>query len=156
VRRLDPDQPITSIRSMENLVEDSMTVSKYMSILTAIFAGIALLMASMGIYGVISYSVSQRTRELGIRMALGAGSANVIRLVLRQAVWVVAVGIAIGVAGAAAVMGVLRSNLYGVGARDPVTFVAVPAALAAVALLASYFPARRATRVDPVIALRYE
>jgi len=100
--------------------------------------------------------VAQRTRELGIRMALGAGSANVVRLVLQQALWVVGIGIGIGVPGAAAVTRVLQSYLYGVGPRDPATFVLIPAVLAGVALLASYVPARRATRVDPMIALRYE
>ncbi len=153
---LDPDQPITAVRSMQNLVEESMVVSKYMTTLIGIFAGIALLMAAMGIYGVISYSVAQRTAELGIRIALGAGSGNVVQLVLKQAAWVVGIGIAIGVPGAAAVTKVLQSYLYGVGARDPVTFVVIPAVLAGVALAASYLPARRATRVDPLIALRYE
>jgi putative ABC transport system permease protein len=115
-----------------------------------------MLMAAMGIYGVIAYSVAQRTREFGIRLALGAGNAGVAGLVLRQALWLVAIGLAIGVPGAAAVTRLLQSYLYGVGARDPATFVAVPLMLALVALGASYIPARRATHVDPVVALRYE
>ncbi|SPF48445.1 conserved membrane hypothetical protein [Candidatus Sulfopaludibacter sp. SbA4] len=156
LRNLDRDQPMNGVQSMQQIVEDTMIVSKYMTILTAIFAGIALMMAAMGIYGVISYTVAQRTRELGIRMALGAGSANVVRLVLTQALWVVGIGIGIGVPGAAAVTRVLQSYLYGVGPRDPATFVLIPAVLAGVALVASYVPARRATRVDPMIALRYE
>ncbi len=156
LRNLDRDQPMTGVQSMQQIVEDTMVVSKYMTLLTTIFAGIALLMASMGIYGVISYTVAQRTHELGIRMALGAGSANVVRLVLTQALWVVGIGIGIGVPGAAAVTRVLQSYLYGVGPRDPATFVLIPAVLAGVALVASYVPARRATQVDPVIALRYE
>jgi len=156
LRNLDRDQPMNAVQSMRQIVENTLVESKYMTILTAIFAAIALLMAAMGIYGVISYTVAQRTRELGIRMALGAGSANVVRLVLQQALWVVGIGIGIGVPGAAAVTRVLQSYLYGVGPRDPATFVLIPAVLAGVALLASYVPARRATRVDPMIALRYE
>jgi putative ABC transport system permease protein len=156
LRRMDPDQPITAIRSMGSIIEESITISKHVTIMTAIFAGIAALMAAMGIYGVISYSVAQRTHELGIRMALGAGSTSVLRLVLRQAMWVVGIGLAIGVPGAAAITGLLKAFLFGVDARDPLTFVVVPVLLAAVALVASALPARRATRVDPVIALRYQ
>jgi putative ABC transport system permease protein len=113
-------------------------------------------MAAMGIYGVISYSVAQRTHEFGIRMALGAGSPSVIRLVLRQALWMVGLGIGIGVPAAAVMTKALQAWLFGVGARDPLTFIAIPLALAAVGAVASYIPARRATRVDPVIALRCE
>ena len=156
LRNLDRDQPINGVRSMKDIVENSLVESKYMTLLTTIFAGIALLMAAMGIYGVISYSVAQRTRELGLRMALGAGTANVVKLVLRQALWLVGIGIGIGVPCAAAVTRVLQAYLYGVGPRDPATFILIPAVLAAVALVASYVPAKRATRVDPMIALRYE
>jgi putative ABC transport system permease protein len=156
LRNLDRDQPMNGVQSMKEIVESTLVESRYMTILTSIFASIALLMAAMGIYGVMSYTVAQRTRELGIRMALGAGSANVVRLVLRQALWVVGIGIAIGVPAAAAVTRVLQSYLYGVGPRDPATFILIPAVLAVVALVASYVPARRATRVDPMIALRYE
>ncbi|HMD70095.1 MAG TPA: FtsX-like permease family protein, partial [Bryobacteraceae bacterium] len=129
---------------------------KYVSRLTALFAAIAMLMAAMGIYGVIGYSVARRTHEFGVRMVLGAGAADVVRLVLRQALYVVAIGLAIGVAGALAVARLLASWLYGVGERDPLTFTLVPLALGAIALLASYIPARRATRVDPAVALRCE
>jgi putative ABC transport system permease protein len=154
LRDVDRDQPITNVRSMQSIVNESLTEAKYVSGLTALFACIAMLLAVMGIYGVISYSVARRTHELGIRMVLGAGARDVVRLVLRQAMIVGGIGLAIGIAGAMAVSRFLRSWLYGVGERDPLTFIAVPMALAAVALLASYIPARRATRVDPVVALR--
>jgi putative ABC transport system permease protein len=154
LRAIDRDQPITNVRSIQSVVNDSMTEAKYVSGLTALFAAIAMALAVMGIYGVISYSVARRTHELGIRMVLGAGQRDVVRLVLRQALLVVGIGLAIGVAGALAVSRLLSMWLYGVSPRDPLTFIAVPVGLAAVALLASYIPARRATRVDPVVALR--
>jgi putative ABC transport system permease protein len=141
---------------MRGIVSESLTEVKYVSRLTALFAVIAMLMAAMGIYGVISYSVAQRTHEFGVRMVLGAGTAEVVRLVLRQALYVVAIGLVIGVAGALAVARLLASWLYGVGEHDPLTFTLVPLALGAIALLASYIPARCATRVDPAVALRCE
>jgi putative ABC transport system permease protein len=156
LRALDADQPVTELRSMQRIIEESMTIPRLMTVLMAIFAGIAWAMAALGIYGVISYSVAQRTHELGIRMALGAGSPSVIRLVLRQALWMLGIGVCIGVPAAAATTKMLQSYLYGVGARDPVTFVAIPLALAVVGVVASYIPARRATKVDPVVALRCE
>jgi putative ABC transport system permease protein len=156
VRALDRDQPVSDLRTMDRIIEESMTLPRLMAILMAIFSGIAMAMAAMGIYGVISYSVAQRTHEFGIRMALGAGSPSVIRLVLRQALWMVGLGIGIGVPAAAVMTKALQAWLFGVGARDPLTFIAIPLALAAVGAVASYIPARRATRVDPVIALRCE
>src|SRR5271157_1036325 len=156
LRQLDRDQPITEVRSMRSTVSESLTDVKYVSRLTALFAAIAMLMAAMGIYGVIGYSVARRTHEFGVRMVLGAGAADVVRLVLRQALYVVAIGLVIGIAGALAVARLLASWLYGVGQHDPLTFTLVPLGLGAVALLASYIPARRATRVDPAVALRCE
>jgi putative ABC transport system permease protein len=156
LRQVDPDQPITGVRSMRSTVSESLTEVKYVSRLTALFAVIAMLMSAMGIYGVISYSVAQRTHEFGVRMVLGADTADVVRLVLRQALYVVGIGLAIGVAGALAVSRLLTAWLYGVGTHDPLTFTLVPLALGAIALLASYIPARRATRVDPAVALRCE
>jgi putative ABC transport system permease protein len=137
-------------------VNERLTEAKYVSGLTALFACIAMALAVMGIYGVMSYSVARRTHEMGIRMVLGAGEGDVVRLVLRQAAIVVGIGLAIGVTGALAVSRMLSSWLYGVSARDPLTFVATPVMLALVALLASYIPARRATKVDPAEALRCE
>ena len=156
VRALDRDQPVTDLRSMDRIVEESMTLPRLMAVLMTIFAAIAMAMAAMGIYGVISYSVAQRTHEFGIRMALGAGSPSVIRLVLRQALWMLGLGIGIGIPAAAVMTKALQAWLYGVGARDPLTFIAIPLLLAAIGAIASYIPARRATRVDPVIALRCE
>src|SRR5271157_3560755 len=156
LRQLDRDQPITEVRSMRSTVSESLTDVKYVSRLTALFAAIAMLMAAMGIYGVIGYSVARRTHEFGVRMVLGAGAADVVRLVLRQALYVVAIGLVIGMAGALVVSRLLASWLYGVGEHDPLTFTLVPLALGAIALLASYIPARRATRVDPAVALRCE
>jgi putative ABC transport system permease protein len=156
VRALDRDQPVTDLRSMDRIIEESMTLPRLMAVLMTIFAAIAMAMAAMGIYGVISYSVAQRTHEFGIRMALGAGSPSVIRLVLRQALWMLGLGIGIGIPAAALMTKALQAWLYGVGARDPLTFVAIPLLLAAIGAVASYIPARRATRVDPAIALRCE
>ena len=147
---------MTDIRTMERIVGESMTLPRLMTVLMAIFSGIAMVMAALGIYGVVSYSVAQRTHEFGIRMALGAGSPSVIRLVLRQAMWMLGIGVGIGVPAAAAGTKVLQSFLYGVGARDPVTFIVIPLALAGIGFVASYIPARRATQVDPVVALRCE
>jgi putative ABC transport system permease protein len=154
VRALDRDQPVTGVRTMQRIVEESMTISRLMTVLMAIFATIAMGMAAMGIYGVISYSVAQRTQEVGIRMALGADSGSVVGLVLKQALWTIGIGVAIGVPGAAATTKVLEFLLYGVGARDPLTFIAGALLLVGVGAAASYLPARRATKVDPVIALR--
>ncbi|MEK6325693.1 MAG: FtsX-like permease family protein [Acidobacteriota bacterium] len=121
-----------------------------------IFASLALVLASVGIYGVIAYSVTQRTHEIGIRVALGAQSSHVIKLVVGRGMAVVLAGVAIGLAGSLALTRVMTSLLYGVSTTDPMTLAVVPVVLVAVALLASYIPARRATRVDPMIALRCE
>jgi predicted permease len=155
-RALDRDLPISELRTMDKILHETLTIPRMMTTLMTIFGAIALAMAALGIYGVVAYSVAQRTREIGIRMALGAGAPNVLRLVLRQALWVVGVGLGIGAPAAAAVTKVLQAYLYGVGARDPLTFIAMPLALGAIGLTASYIPARRAAQVDPVIALRWE
>jgi putative ABC transport system permease protein len=156
LRNIDRDQPLTLVRTMEAFLETTLALPKLMMVLTTIFAGIALWMAAMGIYGVVSYSVAQRARELGIRVALGANRGNVMGIVLKQAMWMVLIGVAMGVPAALATTRMLQAFLFGVGARDPLTFVAVPAALAAVAMVASWVPALRATQVDPVVALRCE
>ncbi len=156
LRGLDRDQPMTQVRSMLSAVADSTAISRIMAEVITVFAVIAMLMASIGIYAVVAYSVAQRTQEFGIRMALGAGSQSVVSLVLKQAVWVLGIALLIGLPVAAVVTRFLGSYLNGVEPRDPIIFTIVPALLGLVALFASFVPARRATRVDPVTALRYE
>ena len=124
--------------------------------LLVVFAGVALVLATVGLYGVIAYSVSQRTREMGIRLALGAGQPAVLRLVMSQGARLTLLGVMVGLVAASGLTRLMQGMLYGVSPLDPVTFIMVGVALALVALLATYFPARRATRVDPVVALRAE
>ena len=156
IRGVNKDQAIIDIRSVDQIRDLSMGPQRVQSVLLGVFGSLALVLAGIGIYGVISYSVAQRTREIGIRAALGATRANLLRLVLDRGVLLTLVGLAIGLAGALGVTRLMASLLYGVGARDPLTMVSVAAILAGVALLASYVPARRATRVDPIVALRWE
>jgi putative ABC transport system permease protein len=156
VRSLDPNLPVDQIRTMEELVASSLSQSRFKMVLLSLFAGLALVLAAVGVYGVVSYTVAQRTHEIGIRMALGAERRNVLRLVVRQGMVVVLIGVALGVALAFGASRYLAGQVYGVSAKDPLTFLAVPLVLIAVALLANYLPARRATQVDPLVALRQE
>lgn len=156
VHAADADLPVARLAPLTTLVDDSMTTPRFTMLLLGSFAGLALLLATIGMYGVISYSVAQRTQEIGIRMALGAARGGVFRMVLLQGARLAGAGLAIGLFAALAVTRFLVSFLYGVQPTDPLTFTAVSALLVAVALLACYLPARRATRVDPLIALRYE
>lgn len=156
VWEVDKDQPIERIQTMEQLISDSVSDRHFYMLLLGIFAGVALLLAVAGIYGVVSYSVSERTQEFGLRMALGAGRIDVLKLVVGQGLILTLVGVAFGVSGAMALTRYLATFLFGVSPVDPSTFVALSLALSAVALLASYVPARRATKVDPMVALRYE
>ena len=156
VHNVDAGLPIAQVNTMEKLVEASVGQRRLSMILLGLFSGIALLLASIGIYGVMSYSVAQRSRELGIRMALGAERWRVLRLVVGQGMGLAALGVVIGLVGAFALTRFLAAQLYGVGATDPVTFGTVAGLLVLVALLASLLPAMRATRVDPVVALRDE
>jgi ABC-type antimicrobial peptide transport system permease subunit len=156
VRGVDIDQPVFQVGTMEAARVTSQGSLRLATSLLSSFAAVALLLAAIGIYGVIAYSVGQRTREFGIRISLGARRLDVLRLVVRQGLLLAAAGIAVGLAGAFALTRLLSSLLYGVNATDPLTFAAVTGLLAAVAVAASFLPAWRATRVDPVIALRCE
>jgi predicted lysophospholipase L1 biosynthesis ABC-type transport system permease subunit len=155
VRSLDPDLVI-QVAPLEKNLEFSRSGSRVVAVLAGSLGALALLLASMGIYGVVSFAVSRRLREIGIRMALGADRSAVRRLVLAQAMRPVGIGALCGIALCAGVSRVLSSLLFGIGAHDPVAFVAVPVLLIAVALAASYLPARRATNVDPASTLRHE
>ncbi|MGD0301960.1 MAG: ABC transporter permease [Bryobacteraceae bacterium] len=153
---VDKDQPMYKIRTMEQVVGESQSSSRFTLVLLGIFAAVAMGLAAIGIYGVISYSVTQRTREIGIRIALGAERSDVLRLVVGQGTVLAVSGVAVGLAGALALTRVMRSLLFGVSATDPAIFAGAAAFLAAVALLASYIPARRAMAVDPTVSLRYD
>lgn len=153
---VDKDQTVSRIQSMEQVLSDSVARRRLYVVLLGIFAGVALLLAATGIYGVVSYSVSLRTREIGIRMALGAERVDVVRLVIAQAAKLALAGEVIGILVALGLTRLMSSLLFGVSAADPFTFACVAIALTLVALAACYVPARRATRVDPVVALRYE
>jgi predicted permease len=156
VRSVDPTQPISQIKLMTRMVNNSLAPRRFVVTVLGVFAGMALLMAVIGLYGVISYAVTQRTQELGVRIALGAQPAEILRLVLGHGMKLAGLGAAIGLAVSLAVSRLLSGELFHVSAFDPLTFALMAAALIAAALLASYIPARRATRVDPMVALRWE
>ena len=156
IQSIDPDLPLFDVKTMEGRLYDSIAQRRFAMLMLGVLAVIATLLAAVGIYGVTSYSVNQRTHEIGIRMALGARPASIFRLVVGQAMLLIGIGTALGLAGAYALTRVMVSLLFGVTATDKWTFLATPIVLVASALIASYLPARRAARVDPMIALRYE
>ncbi len=159
VREVDSNLPVSNVRTQEEQADEALAMERLFAKLLALFGLIAQLLAAIGLYGVMAYSVSQRTHEIGIRMALGANRSTVMRMVLRQGMMLTVVGVAIGVGGAFVLtkyLETLTSMLFGIEPRDPVTFLVIPAGLALVALFACLVPARRATRVDPLVALRYE
>jgi putative ABC transport system permease protein len=156
VTELDKDVPISRVKTMEDLMTASVAPPKFRTVLVAMFALAGLLLAAVGLYGVISYAVSERTHELGVRIALGADRGDVVRLVLAEAMTMAVAGILVGLAGAFATTRLMQSLLFGVTSTDAATFAGISVLLLLTALAASYLPTRRATRVDPMIALRYE
>ena len=156
IRSIDPDEPMANITTMQALVSASYARSRFTMIVLGMFAGVALVLAAVGIYGVVAYSVAQRTGEIGIRVAMGAQRRDVLRLILGQGSRLIFTGVLLGVVSGLALTRLLRSMLFQVSAADPLTFASVAAILAGVAFLACYVPARRAMHVDPLVALRYE
>jgi ABC-type antimicrobial peptide transport system permease subunit len=156
VWKIDSQLPLTRVETMDEVAAGSFAARRFNMLLLVIFAGLALVLASVGIYGVMSYAVTQRTQEIGIRMALGARAIDVLALIIRNGMSLILIGVVIGLAGSLALTRLLATMLFGVTPTDTLTFVTVSAVLIFVALLACYIPARRATKVDPLVALRYE
>jgi predicted permease len=152
--RVDPDQPVWRVRTMDRVLDDARGGPRLTVSLMIAFAILSLVLAAVGVYGVMSYTVARRTHEVGIRIALGAGRRQVLAMVLRQGMQTITLALALGLVAAAAASRLLASQLFGVSTIDPVTFVGVPLLLALIALIACYLPARRASRVDPLTALR--
>jgi putative ABC transport system permease protein len=156
VNELDASVPIFQLKTMSDVVGDSLVRPRFLSLLLGSFSVIALLLAAVGIYGVMAYSVSQRTQEIGVRVALGATTRNVLSMVIGQGLKLTVVGLAVGLTGSFLLSRVMASLLFEISPTDPLTFAMVGIGLAAVALLACFVPARRAAKVDPMVALRYE
>jgi putative ABC transport system permease protein len=156
VKEIDKDQPLFQIRTMDKLIADSVARQRFSMILLAVFAAVAMLLAAFGIFSVMSFLVAQRTHEIGIRMALGAQSRDILRLVVGHAMTLALVGVGIGLVGAFALTRVMEKLLYEVKPHDPFVFGGIALLLTSVALVACYVPARRAAKVDPMVALRYE
>ncbi len=153
---VDKDLPVSSVETVDHHLSHLMAEPRLCTLLLGVFAGVALILASVGIYGVMSYAVTERRHEIGIRMALGAGQRDVLTLVVKQGLVLALIGVAIGLVAALALTRVMSSLLFGVSASDPFTFAAISVLLTGVALGACFIPALRATKVDPMIALRYE
>jgi putative ABC transport system permease protein len=156
VQALDPSLPVSNVKTVRQMIDERISAKRLMTYILAVFGLTALLLASIGIYGVMSYAVSQRTQEIGIRMALGARAMDVLKLVVKNGMVLALIGMAIGLAGAFALTRLLHNLLFHVTPTDSLTFAVVSFALVLVALFACYIPARRATKVDPLVALRYE
>jgi putative ABC transport system permease protein len=156
VLSIDPNQPISNVSTLEKVVDESIAQRRLNMLLMGLFGACAMLLSAVGIYGLLSHAVTQRTQEMGIRMALGAQVSDVLRLVLKQGMMLAIAGEVIGLVGAFVLTRLIRGLLFGITPNDATTFVVVALVLGVVALLACYVPARRATKVDPLIALRYE
>jgi putative ABC transport system permease protein len=156
VQALDPNQPVFNVSTMESTLDQSLATEKLSMGLLAALASLALILAAVGIYGVLSYTVMQRTHEIGIRMAIGAQRRDVFTMVIGRGMKLVLTGVALGLIGAFSLTRLMRTMLFGVAPTDPVTFVSIAILLTAIAMLACYVPGRRATKVDPLVALRYE
>jgi putative ABC transport system permease protein len=156
IASVDANRPPAKIQAIEEVLSDEVAAPRLYTVLLGAFAGMAMLLASIGIYGLVSYSVTLRTREIGIRMALGAERAGILRMVLAQGAGLAVVGVAVGLVASLGLTRLIAGLLFGITATDPATLVSISALLVAVAVVASLVPARRATRVDPMIALRAE
>jgi ABC-type antimicrobial peptide transport system permease subunit len=152
----DRTVPVAELKTEEQQIAQSLATERMFAALISAFGGVAALLAAIGLYGVMAYAVTRRTVEIGIRLALGADRASVLWMVLRQSLWMVALGLLIGIPSALALTGLVRSSLFGIAPTDPVSFVAAALVMALVGAVAAWLPARRAARVDPMIALRYE
>ena len=156
VKAVDPDQPVIDVRTMTEVISRSVWQPRLYAILFGVFAAVAVALASVGVYGVMAYSVSERTREIGIRVALGAQRRDVLKLVVAQGMTLTLIGAGLGLCGALGLTRLMQTLLFEVSATDPLTFVTLAVLLSVVALVACYLPARRATKVDPMIALRHD
>jgi putative ABC transport system permease protein len=156
IAEIDPNLPVTSVASMESIVATSVAQPRVLSQFVGVFAGFALLLAAIGIYGVMAYSVAARTQEMGIRMSMGAGPRDIFKLVVGQGMRLALIGVAIGIVASLGLTRLISALLFGVSATDPVAFSLAAIALVTTALVACYLPARRATRVDPMVVLRFE
>jgi len=156
VQTLDPNQPVFNVSTMEKTLDQSLGTQRLSMALLAVLASLALILAAVGIYGVMSYTVTQRTHEIGIRMAIGAQRRDVFRLVIGRGMVLVLIGVALGLIASFSLTRLMRTMIFGVAPTDPATFVTIAILLTSVALVACYVPGRRATKVDPLVALRYE
>lgn len=156
MQSIDPGIPVFGVLTMDEVVAKYLEQRRFALELLGVFAGVAMLLASIGIYGVMAYTFSQRTNEIGIRMAMGAQRSDILKIAVNEGATIVVFGVTAGLAGSFVLTRFLQAMLFDVKPTDPITFVAIPGILAAVALLACFIPARRATRVDPLVALRHE